>query len=101
MILTIKVIVIITIIIKCRDRYRTPTTTNNGAPCNITEWPKALSNIKKSSLASETAYSSLNVMNRVPRRLNSLLGILPLLISQNSCNNNNYNNNNDRNDIII
>ena len=21
-------------------RYRTPTTTNNGAPCDITEWPK-------------------------------------------------------------
>ena len=45
-ILTIKVIVIIkiiiTIIIKCRGRYRTPKTTNNGAPCEITEWPKAL-----------------------------------------------------------
>ena len=45
MILTIKVIVIttiiITIMIKCRGRYRTPTTTNKGAPCNITEWPKA------------------------------------------------------------
>ena len=45
MILTIKVIeiiaVIITIIIKCRGRYRTPTTTNNRAPCDITEWSKA------------------------------------------------------------
>ena len=46
MILAIKVLVIITtittIIIKCRDKYRAPTTTNNGAPCDITEWPKAL-----------------------------------------------------------
>ena len=46
MILTIKVIVIITIIItimiKCRGRYRTPKTINNEAPCEITEWPKAL-----------------------------------------------------------
>ena len=45
MILTIKVIVIITIIItitkKCRGRFRTPTATNDGAPCDITEWPKA------------------------------------------------------------
>ena len=45
MISTIKVIailtIIITIIIKCRGRYRTPTTTNNGALCDITEWPKA------------------------------------------------------------
>ena len=45
-VLTIKVIVIITIVIitttiKCRGRYRTPTTTDNGAPCDITEWPKA------------------------------------------------------------
>ena len=44
MILTIKVIVIITIMItikiKFRGRYRTPTTANNGAPCDITEWPK-------------------------------------------------------------
>ena len=42
-ILTIKVIVIIIIIkiiIKCRGRYRTPATTNNGTPCDITEWPK-------------------------------------------------------------
>ena len=45
MILAIKVIVIITIIItiiiKCGGRYRAPTTTNNGAPCDATEWPKA------------------------------------------------------------
>ena len=45
MILTIKVIVVITIIItmimKCRGRCRMPTTTNNRAPCDITEWPKA------------------------------------------------------------
>ena len=45
MTLAIKVIVIITIIItmiiKCRGRYRTLTTTNNGAPCDITEWSKA------------------------------------------------------------
>ena len=44
-VLTIKVIVtvtmIITIIIKCSSRYRTPTTTNNGAPCDIREWSKA------------------------------------------------------------
>ena len=44
-ILTIKVIVImtimITIIMKCKGRYRTPTTTNNGASCEITKWPKA------------------------------------------------------------
>ena len=41
MILIIKVIVIIaiiiTIIIICRGRYKTPTTTNNVAPCDITE----------------------------------------------------------------
>ena len=41
LILTIKVIVIITIttkiIIKCRGRCRTPTTTKNGAPCDVTE----------------------------------------------------------------
>ena len=39
MILTIKVIVIIpliTIITKRRGRYRAPTTTNSGAPCDIT-----------------------------------------------------------------
>ena len=41
MILTIKEIVTIIIIIKSRGRYRTPTTTNNEAPCDITEWPKA------------------------------------------------------------
>ena len=41
MILTTKVTVIITIIIKCSGRYRTPTTTNNGPPCGITEWSKA------------------------------------------------------------
>ena len=44
-ILTMKVIVIITIIItgitKCRGRYRAPTGTNNGAPCDITEWLKS------------------------------------------------------------
>ena len=41
MILTRKLIVIIaiilTIIIKCKGIYRTPTTTSNGAPCDITE----------------------------------------------------------------
>ena len=41
MMLTIKAIVIVTIIIKCKDRYRTPTTTNNVTPCDITEWLKA------------------------------------------------------------
>ena len=51
MILTIKVIVIITIIIAiiigCRGRYRTPTKTNNRAPCDITEWRKAFKNNQK------------------------------------------------------
>ena len=51
MILTIKVTVIITIIItiiiKCKGRYRTPTTTNNGAPCGITEWSKAFKQYQK------------------------------------------------------
>ena len=44
-ILTIKVIVIIkiiiTIIIKSRVRFRTPTTTNNRAPCNSTKSSKS------------------------------------------------------------
>ena len=47
MILTIKAIVIITIIIKCRGRYRTPTTTNNKASCEITEWQKAFKYYQK------------------------------------------------------
>ena len=45
MMITIKVIVIITIIRTiiriCRGRSRTATTTNSGAPCDITEWSKA------------------------------------------------------------
>ena len=45
MILTIKIkvimTIIITIIIKFRGRHRTLTTTNNGAPFDITEWSKA------------------------------------------------------------
>ena len=45
MILKVKVIVIITkminIKVKYRGGYRTPATTNNGVPLEITEWPKA------------------------------------------------------------
>ena len=94
MILTIIVIVIITIIIiiKCIGRYRTPTTTNNGTPCEIAEWSKAFRQYQKELPPRccqvfiydfETAYSSLNVMNRGRLyRLNSLLGTLPHLISQ-------------------
>ena len=57
MILTTKVIVIITIIIitmiiKYRGRYRTPTTTNTVlAPCDINNGRRPLSNIKKSSIS--------------------------------------------------
>ena len=92
MILTIKVIVIITIIMKCRGRYRTLTTTNTELLVTLHNGRKPLSNIKKelslrccegSIYVSETAYSSLNVINRSrPCRLNSLLGTLPHLISQ-------------------
>ena len=52
MILTIKVIVIITIrtiIINCRARYRTPRTTNKELFVTIHNGRKPLSNIKKSS----------------------------------------------------
>ena len=45
MILAIKVTVII--IIKCRGRYTMPTTTNNGAPCEIAEWLKAFRQYQK------------------------------------------------------
>ena len=92
MILTIKVIVIkaiiITIIIKCRGRYRTTTATNNELLVTLQNGRRPSKNISPrcchvSLNASETAYSSLNVMNRGrPYRLNSLLGTLLHLISQ-------------------
>ena len=73
-------------IIKKRGRYRTPTTTNTELLVTLYNGRKPLSNIKKgislrccdgSIYASETANSSLNVMNiGRPCRLNSLLGTL-------------------------
>ena len=39
----------ITIIINCRGRYRTPTTTNTELPVTLHNDRKPLSNIKKSS----------------------------------------------------
>ena len=87
MILAIKVIVIttiiITIVIKYRGRYRTSTTTNMELLVTLLNGQKPLSNMKKSSPSDTATYSSLNVMNRgKPFRLNSLLGTLPHLISQ-------------------
>ena len=90
-ILKIKVIVIIIKIVKCRDRYRMPKTTNTELLVTLQNDQKPLSNIKKSSpsnavrsiYASEMTYSSLSVMNRGrPCHLNSLLGTLPHLIFQ-------------------
>ena len=56
MILTIKVIVIIgiiiiTIIIKCRGRYRTSITSNKELLVTLHNGQESLSNIKKSSLS--------------------------------------------------
>ena len=48
MILTINVIIIITIIIKCRGRYRTPATTNMELLVTLHNGRKPLINIKKS-----------------------------------------------------
>ena len=84
------IIIKITKIIKCKSIYRTPTATNTELPVTLSNDQKPLSNIKSSVrccedsiYASETAYSSLHVMNRGrPCRLNSLLGTLPHLISQ-------------------
>ena len=65
MILTIKVILIITIMmimtIKCRGRYRTPTTTNAELLVTLNNGRKPLSHIKKSSLsdAVRALYTSL------------------------------------------
>ena len=49
MILTTKAIVKITIIIKCRDRYRTPRTTNKEILVTLHNGQRPLPNIKKSS----------------------------------------------------
>ena len=89
-ILVIITIIIITITIKCRNRCRTLTATNtelsvtyNGPkPANITKKLHLRYRVGP-TCASETAYSSLNVRTRGrPCRLNSLLGTLPRLISQ-------------------
>ena len=73
--------------IKCKSIYRTPTTTNTELLVTLHNDGKPLCYIKVicegSIYASEMAYSSLHVMNRGrPYRLNSLLGTLPHLISQ-------------------
>ena len=90
-IITIIIIaIIIIVIIKCRSRCRTLTATNTELSVTY-NGPKSANVTKKLHLryrvgptcASETAYSSLNVRNRGrPCRLNSLLGTLPRLISQ-------------------
>ena len=91
LIIITKIVIIITIIMKCRGAYRTPTTSNTELLMTLHNGRKPLSNIKELPLrwfedsiyASEMTYSSLNVMNRSrPYRLNSLLGTLPHLISQ-------------------
>ena len=100
MILAIEVIIkiiatiIITMIIKCRGRYKTPTTTNAGLLVTLYNCRKPLTNIKKSSISdircvegpictTDTAYSLLDLMNRGRLcGLNSLLRTLPILISQ-------------------
>ena len=93
MILRIKVIIIIaiiiTIIIKCRGRYKNPTATNTVLLVTLYNGQKSLTNIKKSSMSDavrvlyKTTYSSLNVMNRGRScRLSSFLGTLLHLISQ-------------------
>ena len=89
-IIIIIIITIIIVIIKCRNRCRTLTATNtelsvtyNGPkPTNITKKLHLRYHVGP-ACTSETAYSSLNVRNRGrPCRLNSLLGTLPRLISQ-------------------
>ena len=91
MIIIIMIIIImmikITKMIKCKSIYRTPTTTNTELLLTLHNDGKPLCNIKviceSSIYASEMAYPSLHVMNRGrPYRLNSLLGTLPHLISQ-------------------
>ena len=89
-IIIIIIITIIIVTIKCRNRCRTLTATN--VELSVTyNGPKPANKTKKLHLryrvdptcVSETAYSSLNVRNRGrPCRLNSLLGTLPRLISQ-------------------
>ena len=68
MILAIKLIVIITIIIKviikCRDKYRTPKTTNTELLMTLHNGRNTLSNIKKSSLT-----TSVRVLYTTPKRL--------------------------------
>ena len=57
MILTIKLIIIkliITIIIKYRDRYRTPTSTNTELFVTLHNGLKPLNNVKKSSPSNGT-----------------------------------------------
>ena len=88
MILTIKVIVIITIIItiKCRGRYWMHTKTNTELLVTLYNGRKTSSNTKKTypSDAASASYLTLKwLMNRSrPSCLNSLLGTLPHLISQ-------------------
>ena len=91
--ITIIIIIIITIIIvtiKCRNRCRALTATNTELSVTY-NGPKTVNITKRLHLryrvgptcASEKTYSSLNVRNRGrPCRLNSLLGTLPRLISQ-------------------
>ena len=90
LIITIIIITIIIVTIKCRNRCTTLRATNtelsvtyNGPkPANITKKLHFRYRVGP-TCASETAYSSLNVRNRGrPCRLNSLLGTLPRLISQ-------------------
>ena len=73
MILTIKVIVIITImiitmIIKYRGRYRTPTTTNTELLVTLHNGQKLLSNIKKSS-PSDAVAALYTILKRIIHHL--------------------------------
>ena len=69
-----------------RGRYRTPTATNTELLVTLRNGRRPLSNIKKNptSDAARALYMPrLNMMNRGRLcRLNSLLGTLPHLISQ-------------------
>ena len=71
MILTIKVIVIITIIItKCRDRYRTLTTTNTELPVTLHNGQKPLSNNIKKSSPSDAVTAVYTSLKRLIRHWN-------------------------------
>ena len=115
MILTTIVIVIITtiiiiIIIKCIGRYRTPTTINNGTPCEIAEWSKAFRQDQK-ELPLDALRSLYTTLKRLIHHLTWWIGVdytvwIPCLelsltwFLKNNWNNTNYNNNNnDRIDI--